>query len=453
MDQVEQNKLYDSTDAAGVQKRTAITPVVLEAALRKAKLRIIPLVFVLYVVAFLDRINIGFAALTMNTELGINSQQFGFLAGVFFLGYFAFEIPSNLLLHKIGARVWIPRILITWGVVAVLTGFVRNTSQLYVARFLLGVAEAGYFPGIILYLTYWFPKREQARAIALFMTAIPVTSILGAPISGVILDRIHWLSLGSWRWLLILEGLPAVLAGILTYFILPSRPNEATFLSLEEKHAITADLSREHQEKTGGRSLSPLRTLILARVWHIVLISFLFQLAGYVPLFWMPQALKSLWSGHSNSLIGVLMMIPYAAGLIAMILVSRSSDRHLERRYHGAAALLLACCGLFLLGLMVSPVLSLLLWTLVVMGNSSANALVFVLPNEFLGGSSAASGIALVTSVGSLGGFVGSYVLGSLREKTGSFHAGFQLASAALFFATILMLLLPKLMRVTPREN
>ena len=180
--------------------------------IQRVRIRIIPFIFVLYVVAFIDRINIGFAALTMNKELAITSQQFGLAAGIFFFGYFLFEIPSNLLLHKIGARIWIARILITWGVIAVLTGFARNAHQLYIARFLLGLAEAGYFPGIVLYLTYWFPQREQARAIALFMTGIPIASILGAPISGVILDHVHWLAISSWRWLLILEGLPAMVS-------------------------------------------------------------------------------------------------------------------------------------------------------------------------------------------------------------------------------------------------
>src|SRR5205809_7375726 len=194
--------------------------------IRKLRLRIIPFIFLFYIVAYLDRINIGFAALTMNKELAISSKQFGLVAGIFFFGYFLFEIPSNLLLHKLGARIWIARILITLGILAMLTGLVQSVSQLYAVRFLLGLAEAGYFPGIALYLTYWFRQRDQAQAIALFLAGIPVTSILGGPVSGFILDHVHWLGVSSWRWLLILEGIPAVVGGVLTYFLLPSRPAE-----------------------------------------------------------------------------------------------------------------------------------------------------------------------------------------------------------------------------------
>src|SRR5579872_4685410 len=232
----------------------------------KVRRRIIPLLVLLYVVAYVDRINIGFAALTMNADLGITSAQFGLLAGVFFWGYFAFEIPSNLLLHKVGARMWIGRILITWGLVAAATGAVHSVPQLYGARLLLGVAEAGFFPGIILYLTYWFRQRDQARVISLFVTALPVASILGAPISGFILDHAHWAGVSSWRWLLILEALPAIVCGVLTCFLLPSRPAEARFLAEDERNWLIAELAREEHLKTTGRSISALRALTHPRV-------------------------------------------------------------------------------------------------------------------------------------------------------------------------------------------
>src|SRR6266702_1667037 len=230
--------------------------------IQKLRFRILPYLLLLYVIAYLNQINIGFAALTMNKELAISSQQFGMLVGIFFFGYFLFEIPSNLLLHKFGARVWIARILITWGFVAMLTGFVRSVHQLYVARFLLGIAEAGYSPGIILYLTYWFPQRERARAIALFLTGLPITSILGAPISGLILDHVHWFGISSWRWLLVLEGVPAVMCGILTYFILSSRPSEAKFLTDEEKRWITRELDKEERQIRLKQKVSPLEALM-----------------------------------------------------------------------------------------------------------------------------------------------------------------------------------------------
>ena len=229
-------------------------PVNPEKIVRKIRWRLIPFLFLLYVIAFLDRINIGFAALTMNAELGITAQQFGLVAGIFFLGYSTCEIPSNILLHKLGARIWIARILIVWGIVAALTGLVHSVHQLYVARFLLGVAEAGYFPGIVLYLTYWFRQRDQAQAIALFMTALPVSSVIGAPLSGLILDHVHWLGASSWRWLLVLEGIPAIACGVLTYFLLPSRPAEARFLTEAEKDWVVNEVSREEGAKRAKTS-------------------------------------------------------------------------------------------------------------------------------------------------------------------------------------------------------
>src|SRR5712691_11994818 len=272
----------------------------------KLRMRIIPFVFILYIIYFLDRTNISFAALTMNEELAITSKQFGWVAGIFFFGYFLFEIPSNLMLHKIGARIWIAGILITWGFLATLTGLVHSVQQLYVVRFLLGLAEAGYFPGIALYLTYWFRQRDQAQAIALFLAGIPATSILGAPVSGFILDHAHWLSISGWRWLLILEGIPAVVCGVLTYFLLPNRPGEAKFLNEGDKNWITAELAREEREKLASHKISALQALTNKRIWHLGLIGFTLNTGMYTLNFWMPQLVKSLSSGYSNSLIGLL---------------------------------------------------------------------------------------------------------------------------------------------------
>lgn len=416
--------------------------------IRKLRIRILPFVFVLYVIAFLDRINIGFAALTMNKELAITSQQYGLLTGIFFFGYFLFEVPSNLLLHKIGARIWIARILITWGIVALLTGFVHTVHQLYVVRFLLGLAEAGYFPGIVLYLTYWFRQKEQAQAIALFLAGIPVTSILGAPVSGLILDHVHWLGISSWRWLLILEGVPAVAGGVLTYFLLPSRPSEAKFLAADEKKWITAELEGEERQKQGSHQISAIQALAHGRVWHLACIGLTLNIAAYSINFWMPQFVGSLSSLYSNTTVGLLVMVPYLAGLLAMVLVSRSSDRKLERRYHAAIPALIAGIALLSLGATRSTFFSIVLLSIVALGIYSVYGPYYSLPSEFLSGFAAASGIALISSVANLGGFVGPYAIGAIKERTGSMYGGLAFCGVSLFVSATLMLVLPRRARV-----
>jgi MFS transporter, ACS family, tartrate transporter len=416
--------------------------------IRKLWNRIIPFIFLLYVVAYLDRINIGFAALTMNKELGITSQQFGLLVGTFFFGYFLFEIPSNLLLHKIGARIWIARILVTWGIVAMLTGFVHNVHQLYVVRFLLGLAEAGYYPGVVLYLSCWFRQREQARAIALVLVGIPVTSILGGPVSGFILDHIHWLGVSSWRWLLILEGVPAVICGVLTYFLLPSRPEEARFLAQDEKDWIIGELAREHEKKLREHQVSLAKTFTHLRVWHLASIQFTFLIGLYSLSFWMPQVVKSLSSHYSNTVVGLLVVIPQLVGLASMVLVSRSSDRRRERRYHAAIAALAGGIGWLLLGTTTSPVISILLLSLVAAGAYSIPPPFWSLPSEFLTGYAAASGIAMINSIGNLGGFAGPYAIGLIKDKTGNLSWGLAFVGTSMLVSAILLILLPKKARV-----
>ena len=412
--------------------------------IQKVRIRILPFVFLLFVVALLDRVNIGFAALTMNRELAITSQQFGLVFGIFFFGYFFFEIPSNLLLHKIGARVWIARILISWGVVAMLTGFVHTVHQLYIVRFLLGLAEAGYFPGMALYLTYWFPQREQARALALLIAAIPVATILGAPVSGLILDHVHWLGVSSWRWLLILEAMPAIVGGVLTYFLLPSKPQEAGFLTADEKDWIRAELGREERQKMEQHRYSALQALASGRVWHLVLIYFGITTGNYALQSWTPQLVKSLSTLYSNSMIGFLVTIPNLMGLAAMIMVSRSSDRKLERRYHVAIPAIVAAAALVLLGATRSPFYSLTLLCLLAAGVYSCFGPFWVLPCEFLTGFSAAAGIALINSVGNLGGFAGPYMIGTIATRTGSLYAGLAMVGVLLFVSATLVLLLPR---------
>ena len=417
--------------------------------IQKVRIRILPFVFLLFVVAHLDRSNIAFAAMTMNKELAITSQQFGLIFGIFFFGYFTFEIPSNLLLHKIGARVWIARILISWGIAAMLTGLVHTVHQLYIVRFLLGLTEAGYFPGMALYLTYWFPQRELARALALLIAAGPVATIVGAPVSGLILDHVHWLSLSSWRWLLILEGAPAIVGGVLTYFLLPSRPQGAKFLIADEKEWFRAELGREEQQKLEQRRYSALQALASGRVWHLVLIYFGLMIGNYALYSWAPQLVKSLSSFYSNSMVGLLVTIPNLAGLAAMIIVSRSSDRKLERRYHVAIPAMVAAGALVLLGATRSPFYSLTLLSFLAAGVYSFFGPFWALPNEFLTGFSAAAGIALINSVGNVGGFVGPYMIGTIAMRTGNLYAGLALTGVPLFLSATLVLLLPNRARAS----
>ena len=423
----------------------------MEAALvRKLKIRLLPFLFVLFVLAFIDRINLGFAALTMNQELAITTQQFGFAAGIFFWGYFLLEIPSNLILHKIGARVWIARILITWGAIATLTGFVHSVHQLYVARFALGIAESGYFPGIVLYLGYWFRQREKAQAIALILIGIPLASILGGPISGFILDHARWFGLSSWRWLLILEGLPALIFAFLVPFLLPSKPGEAKFLTADEKAWITEKLEREDRLKLAAKkqSISVSRTLLNPRVWHVACIGFCHGFASYTFSFWLPQVMKSLFGGRSNTLVGIAVMIPSLLALVAMVVASRRSDRTLERRYHLAILSVLAGIAFLLLGVPRSPLFSVVLFSAVAVGNYSFLPIFFSLPGEFLTGSSAAAGIALVTSVTNLGGFAGPFTVGLIRQRTGSFYPGLICAGIFFLVSASLAFVLPK--RLSP---
>jgi ACS family tartrate transporter-like MFS transporter len=423
-------------------------------AIRKLRVRLLPVLFVLFVVAFIDRINLGFAALTMNQELAITSQQFGFAAGVFFWGYFLFEIPSNLILHKIGARVWIARILITWGTIAVITGFVHSVHQLYVARFALGIAESGYFPGIVLYLGYWFRQREKARAIASILIGIPVASVVGGPISGFILDHAHWFGLSSWRWLLILEGLPAVTLAFLAPFLLPNKPGVAKFLTADEKAWIAEELGREDRLKLGARkqSISVARTLVNLRVWHVACIGFCHGFASYTFSFWLPQVMKSVFGSQSNTAVGIAVMIPSLLALIAIIIVSRHSDRTLERRYHLATLNVLAGIAFLMLGVPRSPFFTVVLFSVVAVGNYSFLPIFFSLPGEFLAGFSAAAGIALVTSVSNFGGFVGPYTVGLIHQRTGSIYLGLICAGISFLVSASLALALPKRSQFVPGQ-
>jgi ACS family tartrate transporter-like MFS transporter len=417
---------------------------------RKVRRHLLPLLFVLYVVAYLDRVNVGFASLTMNRELALTSEQYGLLSGIFFWGYFLFEIPSNLVLHRVGARRWIARILITWGLVAACTGFVQNATQLYVARFILGVAEAGFYPGIVYYLSYWFRQRDQAQAIGLFLTALPAASILGGPASGWILDHVNGYGLSSWRWLLILEALPAIACGVLTYRLLPDRPADVTFLTAEEKARLREVLGAEADAKSGARSMTVARTLTHPRVLHLVATHFLFLAGLYVTGFWMPQSIKGVATNLSNTAVGILIIVPNLAGLAAMVLVARSSDRSGERHFHAIVPLLCAAAALYFVGGAQSVTACVALWCVAAAGLDSYLGPFWTFPAAFLSGRSAACGFAFINSVGNLGAYFGLSAIGSIATRSGSFSEGFRVVSAALVGAAALILALKLHRRPTP---
>ncbi|PWC33369.1 hypothetical protein TSO352_23095 [Azospirillum sp. TSO35-2] len=409
---------------------------------RKVTWRIVPFTFMLYVISYLDRANIGYAALQMNHELALGAEAFGFASGIFFIGYFLFEVPSNVMLARYGARVWIARILISWGIVSVLTAFVQTAEQLYVLRFLLGVAEAGFFPGIIVYLTHWFRAKEQATTIALFTAAIPVSYLMGAPLSTWMMDNINWLGLSGWRWMIILEGGPAILGGIATFLFLVDRPEQAEWLDAREKAWLVQELETDRKARPNARHLSTLRTMLNPKVLFLSLIYFVYQTGSLGIGYWMPQIIKGFSGSLSNTEVGLIAMVPYALATVGMIAWSRNSDRTGERRLHSALPLLLAGAALAVVGAVEAPWLAMALISAALTGLYAFKAPFWALPSLFLSRSTAAMSIAVINSIGNLGGFAGPYVIGLVKGSTGSATAGLIFLSGLLvvsFLMTALM--------------
>jgi len=412
-----------------------------EALIRKIKFRVIPLLVVLYIIAFIDRANVGFAALQMNADLGINAAQFGLVAGLFSIGYFLFEVPSNILMRKVGARKWIARILVTWGIVAVATGFVQDFVQLAIIRTLLGVAEAGFFPCVILYLTYWFPERERARVVALFMVALPLATVIAAPLSGLILDNVTWFGIESWRWVFILQGLPAVLLSVVVLKVLVDDPDKAKWLSPAEKLWLSDTLEAERlaKDKRHGhigfwRSLAGARVLLLALIYYSK------SVAIYVLAFFTPQIVAGLSSSFTETQIGFITAGPYGVAAVFMVWWARHSDKKMERRWHVGIPLLAAAGGLLAMPLVGDNiVLSLLALTIVTVAVYATYGPFWSLPNLFLTGPAAAVGLASINSLANLGGFIGPFGFGLLQESTGDNTIGLICVAAVLLIAAALV--------------
>ncbi|MCK1333287.1 MFS transporter [Bradyrhizobium sp. CW9] len=417
---------------------SATTSPVEQSTTRKVFWRIVPYCFGLYVISYLDRANIGYAALQMNKELALTSEAFGFAAGIFFIGYFLFEVPSNVALNKFGPRIWISRILVTWGVIATATAFVQTAPQLYALRFLLGVAEAGFFPGIIIYLTYWFRAKEQATTVALFTAAIPVSYLLGAPLSTFVMDHVSGLGLTGWRWMLLLEGLPAVLAGVFNYYFMTDRPEQAKWLESEERAWLAGELEKDHAARQDVKHLGIVAAITNPKVLFLSVIYFIYQLGNLGIGLWMPQIIKGLSSKLSNFEVGLVAMVPYALATVAMVLWSKNSDRTGERQKHSAFPLLLGALALAATGLVTEPIVAMTLISLALAGIYAFKSPFWSLPGLFLSRSTAAISIAAINSIGNLGGFVGPYGIGYIKEMTGSAYGGLLFLSGMLFLSFVM---------------
>ena len=405
--------------------------------------RLIPLMFICYIVAYIDRINIGFAKLQLQGVLGVDENVFdsvyGFGAGLFFIGYFLFEVPSNLILQRVGARIWIARIMIVWGIVSSSMMFIGSTTGFYLVRFLLGFAEAGFYPGMILFLTYWFPDKERAHTVALFATGTVVAGIVGSPLSGAILELNGSAGLEGWQWLFLLEGIPAVILGLVVILVLPDGPRKAKWLSSTEKAWILSRLDEEALQSKGRAHFRLSEAFMSGRIWLLCFIYFLLTVGIYGYEMWMPSIIKEFYV-KSYSIVGLINAIPYLIAVIVMLIIGYHSDITGERRWHVAIAAFAAAAGFGLSAYLQNPYLAMIALMASLVGLKSAMGPFWALSTTFLSGTAAAGGIALINSVGNLGGFVGPTLVGILNDRTGSIRISLWILAGALLLMGILIL-------------
>jgi MFS transporter, ACS family, tartrate transporter len=442
--QPEQSHTLAGQNVFSRAKVKASNETVIDSSLIVAKVtrRIVPYIFLCYIVNYLDRFNVSFAALQMSSDLGFSEMVYGLGASMFFVGYVFFEIPSNLIMEKVGARIWIARIMISWGAVSICMMLVKGAPSFYALRFLLGVAEAGFFPGMILYLTYWIPAAERARAFALFLTSTSLAGVIGGPLSGALfrLDGLHGLK--GWQWLFLTEGIPAVALGCVTLVYLVDRPNQAKWLSPTDRDWLSGVMDKENESKRLSHGWTLRQALTHPKVWRLCLLYFSIVISFYGVAFWLPQVVKS-FSGLDNTTVASLSALPYVAASIAMVLVAHHSDRTGERRWHVAAPAFSGALGLGAAAFFLqhqSPWLAFVSICVAASGIWSTLGPFWSLPTAFLSGTAAAGGVALINSVGNIGGFVGPYVVGYVRQTTQSFTNGMLILALTLLIAGFLAL-------------
>ena len=407
-----------------------------ECTYRKVFWRIVPFLMLCYVVAYLDRVNVGFAKLQMSTDLAFSETVFGLGAGVFFIGYFLFELPSNILMHKLGARIWIARIMITWGLLSGVFVFVKTPAQFYILRFFLGLAEAGFYPGVILYLTYWFPSHRRAKIIAVFMSAIPVSGIFGNPLSGWIMQSFHDnQGLAGWQWMFLIEAIPAIAIGIATILYLDNGIANAKWLSEREKRLLTDNIAAQQQEKTPTHSVGAV--FRDPRTWWMSLIYFAFVTGQYGLTFWMPTLVKS--TGVTGSFdIGLLSAIPFLFAIVVMNILGHNSDRQRERRWHLIGPALCGAIGFTVAASFAhNTVVSIVFLSLAAGGVLTCAPLFWSLPTAFMSGATAAAGIAIINSIGNLAGFASPYMIGYMKDLTHSTQSGMYVLAGMLVIGAL----------------
>jgi len=412
---------------------------------RKITRRLIPFLFLIYITSYLDRVNVSFAGLEMTRELKFSNEVFGFGAGIFFFGYCLLEIPGAMLAESWSARKWIASIMIAWGLLAGLTGLIRTATEFNIIRFLLGLAEGGFFPAVVVYLTHWFRYEDRAKAIAMFMAAIPVSNMIGAPVSGLLM-RLHWFGLSGWRWLLILEGLPALIGGIVTLFYLTDWPKDARWLSAEERDWISGELERESRLKKAGQGhLGVLKALRQPIILALALSYFLTNTSGYALNIWLPKMLQKRFE-MSTMVVSLVLIIPHLCAAVAMVVVGWHSDRTNERRWHAAISVFVAGVALALSQSVVSPALAVAMFSVASMGILSYYPPYWALPTRLLGDRVAAAGFGFVNLIANFGGFAGPYAVGFLADRTGgAYSAGvYFMVTAAVLAAVVLAFLREK---------